>query len=124
MTHAFPTRRSSDLAAIAAHINQEALAPLDPAIAMAMLAEDDPAYGLVRDRAKAEEADIGLAALRVLCRAGAAIFAENVDNPGDAPIRSGRLPEFEMGPEERVTAVAMEAEEREKPARPSFIRIG
>src|SRR3546814_11779493 len=60
---------------------------LDPAIAMAMLAEDDPAYGLVRDRAKAEEADIGLAALRVLCRAGAAIFAENVDNPGDAPIR-------------------------------------
>src|SRR3546814_17217113 len=90
MTHAFPTRRSSDLAAIAAHINQEALAPLDPAIAMAMLAEDDPAYGLVRDRAKAEEADIGLAALRVLCRAGAAIFAENVDNPGDAPIRSDR----------------------------------
>src|SRR3546814_3603940 len=31
-----------DEAAIAAHINQEALAPLDPAIAMAMLAEDDP----------------------------------------------------------------------------------
>src|SRR3546814_4140337 len=77
---------------------------LDPAIAMAMLAEDDPAYGLVRDRAKAEEADIGLAALRVLCRAGAAIFAENVDNPGDAPIRSGRLLEFEKGAEERVTA--------------------
>src|SRR3546814_18180768 len=84
---------------------------------MAMLAEDDPAYGLVRDRAKAEEADIGLAALRVLCRAGAAIFAANVDNPGAAPIRSGRLLDFDKGAEARVTAVEKEAEGRETAAR-------
>src|SRR3546814_12482689 len=50
----------------------------------------------------------------------AAIFAENVDNPWYAPIRSGRLLEFEKGAEERVTAVAKEAEEREKAASASF----
>src|SRR3546814_17720786 len=87
---------------------------------MSMLAEDDPAFGRVRDRAKAEESDIGLAALRVLCRAGAAIFAENVDNPGDAPIRSGRLLEFQKGAEERVTPVARDAGECEKAATASF----
>src|SRR3546814_1756266 len=82
----FSSRRRHTRCALVTGVQTCAL-PIYPAIAMAMLAEDDPAYGLVRDRAKAEEADIGLAALRVLCRAGAAIFAENVDNPGDAPIR-------------------------------------
>jgi hypothetical protein len=87
---------------------------------MAVLTEEDPAYQIVCERAKAEEADIGLAALRVLGRAGAAIFGESICEAGEPPVRSGRLPELEKEAEKRGVAVAKEAEEREKAASAAF----
>ncbi|MGY3614001.1 AAA family ATPase [Bradyrhizobium sp. USDA 10063] len=62
-----------DSAAILAYANASVLAPLDAALVLAALTAGDPAYLELEARAKAEENKIGLAGLRQIRNAAAAL---------------------------------------------------
>jgi len=112
-----------DDALIVAHINEAALAPLDNTLVLAGLNDQDPAYIEVSARAKAEENELGLAALRHLHRTGAAIYAIVPAEPEKDLVVTGRLAEFEAAARRRADATALEIEERQKAANVAFKSI-
>lgn len=109
-----------DEVAVLSHANISILAPLDPAMKMAAMAADDPAYLELEARAKAEENKIGLAGLRQIRNAAAALRAETKDGEGSEIIVSGAIPTFETAVAALLAAESKETEERGKAASTVF----
>jgi ABC-type lipoprotein export system ATPase subunit len=114
------TVKSWESAVVLAYANASLLAPLDATLVLALLAIDDPAYLEVDVRAKAEENKIGLAGLRQIRNAAAALRAETTDTESGEIIVSGALPTFETAVATLLAAESKEAEERGKAANTVF----
>jgi recombinational DNA repair ATPase RecF len=109
-----------DAAAVLAYANTAVLAPLDPALALTALAAGDLAYLQLEARAKAEENKIGLAGLRQIRSAAAALWAEETDAESGEIIVSGTIPTFDASVATLSTAENKEADERGKAASTMF----
>lgn len=109
-----------DSAAILAYANMSVLAPLDASLVLAALTAGDPAYLGLEARAKAEENKIGLAGLRQIRNAAAALWAELTDAESGETVVSGAIPTFDGAVGVLSAAVAEEAEERGKAASTVF----
>lgn len=109
-----------DSAAVLAHANTSLLAPLDPALVLAALATIDPAYVELRARAKGEENKTGLAGLRQIRKAAAALRAEATDAESGETVVSGTIPTFDAAVAAQSAATSKEAEERGKAASTAF----
>ena len=109
-----------DAAVVLAHANTSILAPLDPALALAALAASDPAYVELEARAKAEENQIGLAGLRQIRNAAAALWAEATDAESSETVVSGAILAFDAAVLALSAADSTEAEERGKAASTVF----
>jgi len=109
-----------DTATVLAHANTSVLAPLDPALVLATLAENDPAYIEMEERAKAEENKIGLAGLRQIRNAAAALWVETAGADGGEVVVSGAIPTFDAAVAALLGAAGREAEERGKAASTAF----
>lgn len=77
-----------------AYVNVSVLAPLDPALVLKAVAAGDPAYLELESRAKAEENKIGLAGLRQIRNAAAALRVETTDAESGETVVSGAIPTF------------------------------
>lgn len=109
-----------DAAAILAYVNTLVLAPLDAALVLAALTAGDPAYLELEARAKAEENKIGLAGLRQIRNAAAALWVEATDAESGATVIGGAIPTFDAAVGALSAAVVEEAEERGKAASTVF----
>jgi ABC-type Mn2+/Zn2+ transport system ATPase subunit len=109
-----------DETAVLSHVNTSVLVPLDPKLVIAALAIDDPAYLELETRAKAEENKIGVAGLRQLRNAAAALQAVKTDTESGEIIVSGAIPTFEKAVATLLDAENKEVEERGKAASTAF----
>jgi ABC-type lipoprotein export system ATPase subunit len=109
-----------DEAAVLSYVNTSVLAPLDPALMMAALADGDLSYIELEARAKAEGNKIGLAGLRQIRNAAAALRAETEDAESGEIIGSGAIPTFETAVATLLAAESKEEEERGKAASTVF----
>lgn len=105
-----------DPAAVLSHVNQLILAPLDPKLAFTSLNALDPTYPELKTRAKAEENKIGLAGLRQIRKAAAALWQETADADSGENVVSGTVPTFDAAIAVLAAAEAKEADERNKAA--------
>lgn len=103
---------SWDEAACVAHVNDTAIAPLDAALKLSSLNDNDTGYLELIQRAKDEEGKLGLDGLRLLRRAAAAIWGKTKDEAGEHI--TGALPTFEAAATALGVAVELEATERAK----------
>lgn len=108
-----------DSAAMLAYANASVLAPLDPALTLGALAVRDAAHIELEKRAKAEENKIGLAGLRQIRNAAAALWASTTDQGGSRAV-SGAIPTFDAAIARLGAATVKEAEERGKAASTVF----
>ena len=113
------TVKGWDAAAVLAYANTSVLAPLDVALALVGLANDDQAYFELAARAKVEENTIGLAGLRQIHNAAAALWTAATDAESETVI-SGAVPTFEVAVKALSAAANRETEEREKAANTVF----
>jgi energy-coupling factor transporter ATP-binding protein EcfA2 len=81
-----------DAAAVLAYINTSVVAALDPALVHAAFTTNDPAYIELGARATAEENKIGLAGLRQIRNAAAALWTQITDSESDEVLISGAIP--------------------------------
>ncbi|WP_158745263.1 AAA family ATPase [Acidisphaera sp. L21] len=109
-----------DSAAVLAHANTSVLAPLDPALVLTALAASDLAYLELEARAKAEENKIGLAGLRQIRNAAAALWAETTDAASGEIVVIGTIPTFGAAVATLSAAESKETEERGKAASTVF----
>jgi recombinational DNA repair ATPase RecF len=109
-----------DAAVVLLHANTSVLAPLDPALVLAAVAASDPAYVELEARAKAEENKIGLAGLRQIRSAAAALWAEAKDAESGETVVSGAIPTFGLAVTALAAADMKEVEERGKAASTAF----
>ena len=109
-----------DVAAVLTHANTSVLAPLDPALALAVLASSDPAYVELEACAKAEENKIGLAGLRQIRSAAAALWQETADTDRGEMVVSGAIPTFDAAVAALARTAVKESEERDKAANATF----
>lgn len=105
---------------VLAYINTSVLAPLDPGLALAALAINDPAYIELEKRTKAEENKIGVAGLRQIRHAAAALRAETTNLQAGETTVSGTIPDFEKAVAALAAAESKEKEERSKAANTVF----
>jgi ABC-type lipoprotein export system ATPase subunit len=103
-----------------AYANTSVLAPLDAALLLVALATGDPAYLELEARAKAEENKIGLAGLRQIRNAAAALWAELMDAESGEAVVSGAVPTFDAAVATLSAAEIEETEERGKAASTAF----
>jgi DNA repair exonuclease SbcCD ATPase subunit len=109
-----------DAAAVLSHANASVLTPLDPALVLVALAADDLAYLELESRAKAEENKIGLAGMRQIRNAAAALRAEATDTESGETVVSGTIPAFDASVAALSAAEGRETEERSKAASTVF----
>lgn len=109
-----------DSAAILAYVNTSVLAPLDATLSLAELAATDPAYLDLEARAKAEENKIGLAGLRQIRSAAAALWIEVTDTENGEKVVRGAVPTFDAAAVRLSAAGTNEAMERGKAASAVF----
>jgi recombinational DNA repair ATPase RecF len=109
-----------DAATVLAYANTSVLAPLDPALVLEALAAGDPAYAEMKARAAAEENKIGLAGLRQIRNAAAALWTETTDAESGETAVSGTIPMFDAAVTTLSAAESKEAEERGKAANTAF----
>jgi recombinational DNA repair ATPase RecF len=109
-----------DSAAILAYANTSVLAPLDAALVLAALTTVDTGYLELEARAKAEENKLGLAGLRQIRNAAAALWVEVTDAEGGETVIGGAIPTFDAAVGALWAAVEEEAEERGKAASTIF----
>lgn len=109
-----------DAAAVLSHANTSVLAPLDPSLVLVALAVGDLAYLELEARAKAEENKIGLAGLRQIRNAAAALRAETTDTESGETVVSGAIPTFDAAVAALSAAETTETEERGKAASTVF----
>jgi hypothetical protein len=101
---------------VLAHINAAVVAPLDGTLTFAVLAASDPAYAKVENRVEAEESTIGLAGLKQMRAAAAALWQETKPEVDGDRVVSGAIPSFDGALAELVDAKALEVDERDKAA--------
>ncbi len=109
-----------DSPAVLIHANMSVLAPLDPALVLTTLAAGDPAYLELEARAKVEENKIGLAGLRQIRNAAAALWAEATDAESGETVVSGAIPTFDAAIAALPAAESKETDERGKAASTVF----
>ncbi|MCO6392395.1 AAA family ATPase [Aliihoeflea aestuarii] len=109
-----------DEAAVLSHANTSILAPLDPSLVLAALAAGDSAYLELESRAKAEENNIGLAGLRQIRNAAAALRAQTTDTESGETVVSGAILTFDSAVAALSAAAIKETEERGKAASTVF----
>ncbi len=107
--------------AVLAYANN-VLAALDAALSLKALDATDSALVTVRDRAKAEEKQLGLEGLRQI-RCTATVLYEEKEGPGGALMISGLLPKFAAAIDLHTTAAAAEAAERAAAANATFAAL-
>ena len=111
--------RAWETAPILTHINESILAPLDPALTLTALATADGAYVALEARAEEEADKIGLAGLRQIRNAAAALQAKTDAENGKVVI-SGAIPTFDKALAALSSATTREEEERKKSANAAF----
>ena len=109
-----------DEAKVLIHVNTVVLAPLDKTLALKALDVSDPAYVELTARAKAEEHQVGLAGLRQIEQAAAALWNEVGDEETGETAVSGAIPLFEGAATALSNAIKAEADERGKSASAAF----
>lgn len=108
------------IAAVLDYVNTKVLTPLDPALLLTTLGVDDPSYGEVRTRAKAEENKIGIAGLRQIRNAAAALWRETAGAESDNTVINGAIPSFDAAIVTLSETDRKEREERSKAANTVF----
>jgi len=106
--------------AVLAYTNTSILAPLDSALVLTDLKAADPAYIELEERSQAEANEIGLAGLRQIRRAGAALWAKTTNVENGEVVISGAIPAFDVALAELSIAVEKEREEHGKAANATF----
>ncbi len=109
-----------DSAAVLTYATTSILAPLDPALVLAALAAGDPAFLELKARANAEENKIGIAGLRQIRNAAAALWAEEMDAESGQTVVSGAIPTFDAIVTTLSATESKETEERGKAASTVF----
>jgi energy-coupling factor transporter ATP-binding protein EcfA2 len=109
-----------DEAKVLDHANTVVLAPLEKALALKELDVSDSAYVELTKRAKAEEYQVGLAGLRQIRQAAAALWSKVPDHETGEIIVSGTFPVFEVATADLSKAIKAEADERGKAANAAF----
>lgn len=109
-----------DTAAVLAYANTKVLAPLDPALVFTTLGVDDPSYNELGARAKAEENKIGIAGLRQIRNAAAALWTQMADAESGKTVISGTIPSFDVAVVTLSKTEGKEREERSKAANAVF----
>jgi hypothetical protein len=109
-----------DAVAVLAHANVAILTPLDPGLVLTALAVTDAAYVEAEARAKAEENKVGLAGLRQIHNAAAALWIESMDAGGHETVVTGAIPAFVAAVNALSEADKKESEERGKAASSAF----
>ena len=112
--------RAWETAPILKHINESILAPLDPALTLTALATADGGYVILEARAEEEADKIGLAGLRQIRNAAAALHAKTTDVENGEVVISGVIPTFDEALAALSSATAREEEERKKSANAAF----
>ena len=112
--------RAWETTPILTHINKSILAPLDPVLTLTALATADGAYVALEARAEEEADKIGLAGLRQIRNATAALKAETTDAENGKVVISGAIPTFDMALVALSSATTREEEERKKSANAVF----
>jgi hypothetical protein len=107
-------------AAVLGHIHTTVLAPLGKDLSFSAVSAADPAYATLAQRARAEESQLGLAALRQLLSAAGALWAEQKDQTSGETTVLGAIHVFERAIGTLDEAVLKEAEERRKAAQAVF----
>ena len=102
------------------HINSAVLAPLDPSVAFKSLSRSDPAYGTLESRARSEENKIGLAGLKQVRAAIAAVWVQVQAEGGEEAVPTGAAAAFENAASKLLDAERSEEEERQKAAASAF----
>jgi ABC-type hemin transport system ATPase subunit len=102
------------------HANTIILAPLDRGLALKALSLSDPTYVELTNRVIEEERQIGLAGLRQIRQAAAALWNEFTKEESDETIVTGAIPVFEAAAVGLSKAIKAEADERGKAASAAF----
>jgi len=101
---------------VVAYANTEVISPLAANLTLAVLDEGDPAFALLKERAKSEEQQAGLASLRLIRNAASALYVETFDASAGKNIITGLLCELDDAISDRKAAAVREVEERGKAA--------
>jgi ABC-type lipoprotein export system ATPase subunit len=109
-----------DPAAVLSHANSSVLAPLDPSLKLGALAIDDATYIEIDSRAKHEEDKVGLAGLRQIRHAAAALRTETMVKNSGVTVVSGTIATFDAALANLVAVEIKEADERGKSANSVF----
>ena len=107
-------------APILAYVNESILAPLDPTLTLTALTTADPACVALQTRAEEEAHKIGLAGLRQIRNAAAALREETTTTENGEVVISGAIPSFDMALAALSSATTKEEEERRKSANAAF----
>ena len=107
-------------ATVLAYANKSILAPLDPALVLTSLVTIEPRYIELKARAEGEANKIGLAGLRQIRNAAAALWAETTNPENNKVLTSGAIPAFDEAQAVLSKATAREEEERAKAASATF----
>lgn len=102
--------------AVLAYINEQVIAPLDGTLKLAAVDHADPAMAILDARVAAEEKKIGLAGLRQIRNAAAALWSSTIPQDGGDAVVAGAIPAFDMALADLSSANATEVEERDKAA--------
>lgn len=99
------------------------LAPLDNTVSLKALDRTDPAFVTVKDRARAEEKQIGIEGLRQIRRTAAVLYDEKEDPDSGGATITGLLPEFAQSVDAQAAAKVTEAAERNAAANAVFAEL-
>jgi ABC-type lipoprotein export system ATPase subunit len=102
------------------HANTAVLGLLDRSLVLKQLAVSDSTYLEVTKRAIEEEQQVGLAGLRHIRQAAAAIWNHSSNEKGDETIAAGAISLFEAATGRLSKAMRAEADERSKAANAAF----
>ena len=114
------TLEAWDVAAVLNFANTSVLAPLDPTLKFEVLVDDDSVYAELANRAKAEENKIGLAGLRQIRNAAAALWTETVSAENGGPVVGGAISAFDKADAALLLASIRKAYERRKASNTVF----
>ncbi|MEO1089001.1 MAG: AAA family ATPase [Pseudomonadota bacterium] len=103
-------------AVIVDFVNTKVIAPLDPSVMFVALNKDDIAYAELKKRAEAEEKQVGLAGLKQIRNAAAALWLSSISEKGGDPIITGAIADFDAALEVLANAQDLEATERDNAA--------
>jgi len=99
-----------DVAKAVIFVNDKAICPLDPAVAIKGLDESDESYKIIVGRSTQEAEKLGLAGLKQVDRAARLVWSESANDDGTTEF-TGALAEFETAVETLGTALEKMKEE-------------